>query len=777
MQVAEKKIIINQRFHVMHFSDALPYMFLLDNNKKVMFRDAAVVRTLELLEGGCTFPRLYAQMASMIAPKKLAGLISQLFDAGILEFESDRTHSKSTRSFIDPLSSTAFNLLLRRQELEPAPAISRLSHFRAAVLSPIEADTDGLIQILRNTGIQVNHALHPISDIDLHILVIANYMSPNVSAMIRQIQSKHTPCLLFSPFGHSIHIGPLLDAKASCWSCIRKMLSFQDPLYNFLRNRQSTNETLTPRSGFCAPSLSFGYARLALDVIHYAIHKNHSLLSSHIVSLNVDRSEFSTHALSHLVKCPSCRKKSHGSSHPHLANMLGAPATHLSQIDKTAAFENASDLLAPLISPMTGIISAINPIPLPFSDGAIHLHAANYRLLHKYHSVSDLLMFGQRQSSALGRSRIEAHVKAGFEAIEHYSCAFQGYEKTQHLPYDSLEQAVHPNTLLNFSQHQYASKKAALSESTQGALYIPHCLDPTMPVHWSRAWNLTRNKPSLIPMAYSYYGFFKDARQIAVADSNGTAAGLNLAFCFQNGLYELIQRDAVAIWHYNMLNKPGVDVASWNDAYLNQLIGIHHKLGRHIEVLDIKTDLPLFVFAAVSIDDSSQSVIQGFGAHHEPDIALRKALEESCQMLPNVIPAEHPSFAPDSIYANRYNINSGQIKGGTIPKKSPAVMPVQLHHRGLFSHPLLKKNDFDPTWAVTNSTEWIHHLNACGIEVMVLDMQRPETRIPVLRVIAPGLRSWYPRFGPGRLYEVPVSLGLLPKAKQEPEMNPVPILF
>jgi len=40
-------------------------------------------------------------------------------------------------------------------------------------------------------------------------------------------------------------------------------------------------------------------------------------------------------------------------------------------------------------------------------------------------------------------------------------------------------------------------------------------------------------------------------------------------------------------------------------------------------------------------------------------------------------------------------------------------------------------------------------------------------------VIVPGLRHFYRRFGPGRLYDVPVKLGWRDRPIAESELNPV----
>jgi len=60
-----------------------------------------------------------------------------------------------------------------------------------------------------------------------------------------------------------------------------------------------------------------------------------------------------------------------------------------------------------------------------------------------------------------------------------------------------------------------------------------------------------------------------------------------------------------------------------------------------------------------------------------------------------------------------------------------------------------------------------------GYDFLVLDHTRPDIGVPVARVIVPGLRHFYRRFAPGRLYDVPVKLGLLDRPRSEVEFNPI----
>jgi ribosomal protein S12 methylthiotransferase accessory factor len=60
-----------------------------------------------------------------------------------------------------------------------------------------------------------------------------------------------------------------------------------------------------------------------------------------------------------------------------------------------------------------------------------------------------------------------------------------------------------------------------------------------------------------------------------------------------------------------------------------------------------------------------------------------------------------------------------------------------------------------------------------GLDFLVLDQTRPDIEVPVVRVIVPGLRHFYRRFAPGRLYDVPVKLGLRDRPLSEDELNPL----
>jgi ribosomal protein S12 methylthiotransferase accessory factor len=64
-----------------------------------------------------------------------------------------------------------------------------------------------------------------------------------------------------------------------------------------------------------------------------------------------------------------------------------------------------------------------------------------------------------------------------------------------------------------------------------------------------------------------------------------------------------------------------------------------------------------------------------------------------------------------------------------------------------------------------------------GMEMLALDQTRSDVKMPVVKVVVPGLRHFWARFAPGRLYDVPVQQGWLSQPLKEDELNPISMFF
>jgi ribosomal protein S12 methylthiotransferase accessory factor len=164
------------------------------------------------------------------------------------------------------------------------------------------------------------------------------------------------------------------------------------------------------------------------------------------------------------------------------------------------------------------------------------------------------------------------------------------------------------------------------------------------------------------------------------------------------------------------------------------------------------------------VDKDEEDIIYGFGAHLDACVALTRALTEMNQSL-EAVPA---AAGPDASRTYRGSQQAVRWWRTVKAASSGYLMPDPAAARR-------RINDFD-TRASDDLREDIltckTQAESQGIEIMVLNQSRPDVDFPVVRVVAPGLRHFWARFAPGRLYDVPLQQGWLTQSRDEMDMNP-----
>jgi len=114
------------------------------------------------------------------------------------------------------------------------------------------------------------------------------------------------------------------------------------------------------------------------------------------------------------------------------------------------------------------------------------------------------------------------------------------------------------------------------------------------------------------------------------------------------GFLELVERDATAIWWYNRLNKPGVDLPSFGLAYLTDLAVHYDSLDRDLWALDLTHDLGIPAFAALSCrKETKGQVLFGLGCSLDPAVALLRAFAELNQFISGMGPGAETSLGDE----------------------------------------------------------------------------------------------------------------------------------
>jgi thiazole/oxazole-forming peptide maturase SagD family component len=270
-----------------------------------------------------------------------------------------------------------------------------------------------------------------------------------------------------------------------------------------------------------------------------------------------------------------------------------------------------------------------------------------------------------------------------------------------------------------------------------------------------------------VPAAFVFHGFQGAGARYCAGDSNGLAGGNCLEEAILQGFLELVERDAIALWWYNRARRPGVDLSGWDDPWVDDVLSLYERLGRDVWALDLTTDLGVPTYAALSAlrRDTEQDIIFGFGAHLDARIALIRALTELNQMLPTVLQTREVRrrrLLPEFTDAVRW-WDEATVEG------EPYLLPSS----GVPLRTLSSKRTAEAGDLRDDVLSCVERARAVGCEVLVHDLTRPDVGFPVAKVIVPGLRHFWRRLGPGRLYDVPVRMGWVAGRLDEEELNPV----
>jgi ribosomal protein S12 methylthiotransferase accessory factor len=415
-----------------------------------------------------------------------------------------------------------------------------------------------------------------------------------------------------------------------------------------------------------------------------------------------------------------------------------------------------------LIDPLTGLVPELRREPS--SDQFQYAFGSGPNRTIRASTLDELKARARVHSGGRGVTEDEAKAGALCEAIERHCGTRHGDEVVISGTYrDLADEAIHPAACLLFDQRQYA-ERSEWNGAHPAFHRVPAPFDESAVIEWTPVWSLATGERRLLPTSMLYYcaGPVPGSASV-LADSNGCAAGASMPDAIVRGFLELVERDAVALWWYNQTRQPAVPLSAFDDPWIAGLTRRYRTLGRDIWLLDVTSDLGIPVLVAVSrrVDGGAQDIVLGFGAHPDPQVAARRALTEAGQLL--------GQFSdPAGLAAWRSAVTVA---------RQPCLLPDESAQPTLcipaLCTPTTGRESGQPgTLSVADLTSRARNT---GLDVFVLDQTRPDIGLPVARVIVPGLRHFWPRFAPGRLYDVPVRLGRLARPTEYAALNPCPL--
>ncbi|HEY5294934.1 MAG TPA: TOMM precursor leader peptide-binding protein [Gaiellaceae bacterium] len=728
-------------------------LFLFDEGRQTLLEDRAAASLAPLLDGTRPLDELLGELDGVPFPEVLAAL-AKLERLGHL-VEGPGTGDAHADAWWDA------------QGVAPTLAAGRIAEAQVSLTVLGDAPAAAVADAFARAGLALD-------DGGLQVVLVDDYLDRELAEINRRRLADGRPWLLARLTGLRLWLGPhFRPGETACWACLAERLSGNRQLERYLAGRDGAARVLPGAAAMLASTAEVGAGLLTTEVLSILATGSSPRLDHRLVTVELPSLDVQQHAVVQLPTCAACGDPDLLRKRP--VEIVLQPRPKRFTADGGHRVQPPQETLHRLarhISPLTGAVTTVASQTV-VDNGVAYSYSSGHNFALMQDSVYFLRKNLRGRSGGKGRTDAQARAGAVCEAIERFNGIFRGDEPVLNAPYAEVaERAVHPAELLIFSDRQYDERDTWNPAQLNGYHIVPKRLDPERPIDWSPAWSLTHERERLVPTAYAYFGHPDVSSDFYCAsDANGNAAGNTLEEAILQGLMELVERDSVALWWYNRARRPAFDLDSLDEPYIDLMREYYASLGREFWVLDITSDLGIPAFAAVSnrIDRTVEDIVLGFGAHVDPRMAAMRSLTELNQFLPAVTDTN-----PDGT-TNYWMDDHDAVEWWTTATlaNQPYVVPDE-------SLGVRTAADFDPIATDDISEDvrrCVERLGSLGHEVIVLDQSRPEIELAVCKVMAPGLRHFWRRIGPGRLYETPPQLGWLDTPSREEELNPVGIFF
>ena len=229
---------------------------------------------------------------------------------------------------------------------------------------------------------------------------------------------------------------------------------------------------------------------------------------------------------------------------------------------------------------------------------------------------------------------------------------------------------------------------------------------------WTKAFNLTQNRETLIPFDW----FF------TINEFNGACAGNCVEEAISQGICEVVERHVSSIISHKRLNVPSINADSATDPMTVELIQKYRNAGIRIYISDFSLNTGIPTVGVLAYDpltfSKTSEIVWTAGTTLNPQKSLSRALTEVAQL------------------AGGFNTSSNYVASG-LPKFK------EIEEAEFVINP---KNEIDiknlPDLSDNNIKveieSCISALKEKGMEVIVINTMNPKLEIPAFYTIIPG---------------------------------------
>lgn len=728
-------------------------VFLLSESTQHVVRGRSSLRVIELIDGARSTDEIVTALNPDISMLQVYYVLTLLEKHGYIQEACPEV----------PTSASAY---WHAFGIDSCQAHERLMHATVRVITVGMAAPEPLLDLLAAVGLRRLDT----EEADFWVVVCDDYLRDELGAINQAALGLGKSWLLVRPNGIEVWVGPLFRPQVTgCWMCLQARIRTNRATESHLR--YITGQPLLFPARAVLPSTYQLALSMAAHEICCWIAADYSVLEGKIRSFHTKHLQVKEHMLIRKPHCAACGDYSAASrrSIEPIVLSAGVDAQAYDGGYRNILPEMTIRSYSHLISSICGVVTELKRIS-DEKDWLCHVYSSGSNQAMGYRTYGTLLRNMRSFNAGKGVTDSQAQASAMCEAIERYSGCFQGNEQTVLSSMQELgDSAIDPRLCMLYSVNQYQNRKFWNSRQNPFE-HVPLPFDPKMTLSWSPIWSMTRNEVRYLPTSYCYYNFQgQEKHSFCTADSNGCASGNTLEEAILQGFLELVERDCVAIWWYNRIRRPAVDLASFEDPYITKLQEWYRCQHRDLWVLDVSNDFGIAAFVAIScrIGQPIEMIVFAAGCHLDPHIALLRSLTELNQV---VVGLGDPHLLDNRQLEHMITVQ--WLRHATLATEPYLVPDPAL--------PARRKQDISHL----GGTDLRDNILLCqslveqrGMELLVLDQTREDIGMPVVKVVVPEMRFFWARFAPGRLYDVPVQLGWLPIALREEQLNPKTIFI
>ncbi len=314
-----------------------------------------------------------------------------------------------------------------------------------------------------------------------------------------------------------------------------------------------------------------------------------------------------------------------------------------------------------------------------------------------------LKVIGTKKQMGKGATPAQAEASAVMELAERFSffSFYQNDANTCLGTYGQFAREAIPFEQIAKSVHDESDELAISRKIFEG-----------LPLRWTGAWSLTREKAVFVPLDWFY----------AINAFNGPSAGNCVEEALCQGICEIVERHVSSIISRQKIATMRIDQASATDLCVRQMLDKYARAGIRLAITDFTLDMGIPSVGVLAYDPSTfpnkSEIVWTAGTTPGPEKALSRALTEVAQLAgdfstgSNYVASGLPKFS--RLEDAAYVINA---PGNRRLDELPDISHPNIRHEVQACIQALAQRDF---------------------EVLAVDTTHPKLAVPAFYTIVPG---------------------------------------